>query len=94
MIPSNKVTWFQLPTACTLLKIRNRNTLGRRGASVGQKPTSCPWSKRDDNIRFVYSSSIKNMPCPTPGSSPLRADWNAILRPSGLTTGFDALYPG
>ena len=33
------------------------------------------------------------MPYPTPAGSWLRADWNAMVLPSGLTTGFDALKP-
>ena len=30
---------------------------------------------------------------PNAGRVTARADWNAIVVPSGLTTGFDALYP-
>ena len=43
--------------------------------------------------RLRYFTLSRKIPYPTPAGSTLRADWKAIHFPSGLTTGFEALYP-
>lgn len=44
-------------------------------------------------ICFRGCAFARQAPWPTPTGSLLRADWKAIHLPSGLMTGFEALYP-